>query len=802
MDGNIDIDRLASTKFGIGQPVPRNEDPMLVRGQGRYTDDLNLPGQAYAVIVRSGYAHGVINGIDTEEASQMPGVLGVFTGPDLTAAGIKNMPLGQAVPTADGSPMHRPSCPVLTSDKVRYVGDPIGVVVAETAVQAKDAAEAVLADIDPLPAVTSASAAAAPGAPQLHGGVPGNVATEFHYGDAEKVTAAFAAAAHVTRLDIPSNRIVVCPMEPRSAIAEYAPESDRWTLRVGCQGVFGLKGGLANVLGVERDKVRVLTGNVGGSFGMKSAVYPEYLALFHAAKALGRPVKWTDERGESFVSDSHGRDHEMTAELALDAEGNFLAIRLSGYGNLGAYVGRGTPIPPTANAVKNMIGVYRTPLLEVSTKIVVTNTPPVGAYRGAGRPEGNYYMERLVDTAAAEMGIDRVELRRRNHIAAATMPYKAPNGTTYDSGEFTAVLDEALAHADWDGFEARKTESRMRGLLRGRGIGDYLEVTGPPANEMGGIRFEPDGDVTIITGTLDYGQGHWTPFAQVLHQTLGIPFDRIRLLQGDSDELIAGGGTGGSKSLMASGTAIIAASEKVIEKGREIAAHVLEAAVADVEFSHGRFEIVGTDRFIDIMELATMLRRGLQLPAELPQTLDVQHIHESSPSAFPNGCHIAEVEVDPETGVVEVVKYSMVNDFGVIVNPLLVAGQAHGGVVQGIGQALMERTVFDEEGQFLTGSFTDYALPRASDAVMFRIDSHPVPAKTNPLGAKGCGEAGCAGSLPAVMNAVVDALSEYGIRHIDMPATPHRIWQAIRQARASLDRSPRAQARNSVPTLA
>jgi aerobic carbon-monoxide dehydrogenase large subunit len=350
MDGNIDIDRLASTKFGIGQPVPRNEDPMLVRGQGRYTDDLNLPGQAYAVIVRSGYAHGVINGIDTEEASQMPGVLGVFTGPDLTAAGIKNMPLGQAVPTADGSPMHRPSCPVLTSDKVRYVGDPIGVVVAETAVQAKDAAEAVLADIDPLPAVTSASAAAAPGAPQLHGGVPGNVAAEFHYGDAEKVTAAFAAAAHVTRLDIPSNRIVVCPMEPRSAIAEYDPESDRWTLRVGCQGVFGLKGGLANVLGVERDKVRVLTGNVGGSFGMKSAVYPEYLALFHAAKALGRPVKWTDERGESFVSDSHGRDHEMTAELALDAEGNFLAIRLSGYGNLGAYVGRGTPVPPTANA--------------------------------------------------------------------------------------------------------------------------------------------------------------------------------------------------------------------------------------------------------------------------------------------------------------------------------------------------------------------------------------------------------------------------------------------------------------------
>jgi carbon-monoxide dehydrogenase large subunit len=440
---------------------------------------------------------------------------------------------------------------------------------------------------------------------------------------------------------------------------------------------------LAAVLGVERDKVRVLTGNVGGSFGMKSAVYPEYLALLHAARALGRPVKWTDERSESFISDSHGRDHEMTAELALDTVGKFLAVRVTGYGNLGAYVSRGTPIPPTANAVKNTIGVYKTPLLEVSTKIVVTNMPPVGAYRGAGRPEGNYYMERLVDTVAAEMGIDKIELRRRNHIPERAMPHKAPNGTTYDSGEFTAVLNEALAQADWDGFAARKEESRKRGLLRGIGIGDYLEVTGPPANEMGGIRFEPNGDVTIITGTLDYGQGHWTPFAQVLHQQLGVPFDRIRLLQGDSDELIDGGGTGGSKSLMASGTAIVAAGEKVIAQARQIAAHVLEAAVVDVEFSRGRFTIAGTDRFIDIVELATMLRRGLQLPAELPQTLDVQHIHESSPSAFPNGCHIAEVETDPEIGVVAVAKYSMVNDFGVIVNPLLVAGQAHGGVMQG-----------------------------------------------------------------------------------------------------------------------
>jgi carbon-monoxide dehydrogenase large subunit len=416
---------------------------------------------------------------------------------------------------------------------------------------------------------------------------------------------------------------------------------------------------------------------------------------------------------------------------------------------------------------------------------VFTNTTPVGPYRGAGRPEGNYYMERLVDTAAAEMGIDRVELRRRNHIRADMMPYAAPTGMTYDSGEFTAVLDKALALADWDGFERRKAESRARGKLRGRGIGDYLEVTAPPSNEMGGIRFEPDGTVTIITGTLDYGQGHASPFAQVLTEKLGVPFERIRLLQGDSAELIAGGGTGGSKSMMASGGAIVEASEKVIDRGKQIAAFVLEAAVVDIEFTAGLFTIAGTDRAIGIMELADRIRGGLILPADLPPSLDVQHIHENAPSAFPNGCHVAEVEVDPETGVVAVVKYSMVNDFGTLVNPMLVEGQAHGGIVQGIGQALMETAVYDDDGQFLTGSYMDYALPRASDAPMFAFDSHPVPATTNLLGVKGCGEAGCAGSLPSVMNAVIDALSEYGIRHIDMPATPLRVWQAIQEARSS-----------------
>jgi len=455
-------------------------------------------------------------------------------------------------------------------------------------------------------------------------------------------------------------------------------------------------------------------------------------------------------------------------------------VRLTGYGNVGATYG--APGPSTRNAVRNTLGVYKTPLIEVTTKCVFTNTTPVGAYRGAGRPEANYYMERLVDTAAREMGIDQVELRRRNHIPPEAMPYKAPNGTTYDSGEFTDLLNKAVALADWDGFAARKEESRARGKLRGRGISDYLELTGPPGREMGGIRFEPNGDVTIITGTLDYGQGHWSPFAQVLATRLGIPFQRIRLIQGDSDELIAGGGTGGSKSMIVSGNAIVGAADKVVEAGRQIAAHVLEAAVADIEFRAGRFVIAGTDRSVGLMELAARIHAGLDLPSGLPGSLDVADIYDGPPSAFPNGCHIAEIEVDPETGVVDVVKYTFVNDFGVVINPLLVDGQAHGGIVQGIGQALRECTVYDEQGQLLTGSYMDYAMPRAEDAPLFMHDFHCVPATTNPLGAKGCGEAGCAGALPSVMNALVDALAEFGVRHIDMPATPERVWRAIRSS--------------------
>jgi carbon-monoxide dehydrogenase large subunit len=771
----LNPERISAEKFAIGQPVSRKEDPMLLRGDGRYSDDLTLPGQLYAVIVRSRYAHGILRGIDAAEARAMPGVKAVLTAKDLVDAGIKPMQAA-AGKNADGTPTPCPKQMALAQDKVRYVGDPVACVVAETLAQARDAADAVLLDIDALPAVTTGKAAAAPGAPLLYDDAPGNVAMTYHHGDAEKVAAAFASAAHVTKLSIRNSRIVVAAMEPRSALATFDPADGRYTLRLGCQGVFGMRAGLKSVLGVPVEQVRVLTGNVGGSFGMKASVYPEYPVILMAAKLLGAPVKWRDDRSDSFLSDSHGRDHECDAEMAFDKDGRILATRFDVYGNLGAYLSNATTIPPTSNTMKNSISVYATPLVEVTSHCMFTNTTPVGPYRGAGRPEGNYYMERLIETAAVEMGIDRTELRRRNHIQPEQIPYTTPAGTVYDSGDFPTVLDKALAQADWDGFNERAKESRARGKLRGRGIGQYLEVTAPPSQEMGGIRFEEDGTVTIITGTLDYGQGHASPFAQVLCDRLGVPFESVRLLQGDSDQLIAGGGTGGSKSMMASGAAIVEASVLCIEAGRKAASETLEAAVADIEFERGNFVVAGTDKAIGIMALA----------AQMPGSLDVQTIHESAPSAYPNGCHVCEVEVDPETGITEVVRYSMVNDFGVMVNPMLVEGQAQGGIVQGIGQALLEGVCYDEDGQLQTGSFMDYALPHAVHAPNMPMNSHPVPAKTNVLGAKGCGEAGCAGALPSVMNALVDALRPLGITHIDMPATPEKVWTMIQQAKAKL----------------
>jgi carbon-monoxide dehydrogenase large subunit len=780
---NLHTPSTATSAIAVGRPIARLEDAKLLRGEGRYTDDINLPGQAYAVIVRSRHAHGIIKSIDTAAAKAMPGVLGVYTGADFSGYG----PLRSNLPfkNRDGSDMKRPDRKPLPADKVRFVGDPVACVVAETLIQAKDAAEAVSIEIEPLPVLIEPEQAANAAAPRLYEEVPGNLPLDFHYGDAEKVAAAFAAAKHVVKLRMVNSRLVVNAIEPRAAIGVYDPSTDRFTLYSCSQGVMGLRAGLADILRIPVEKLRVLTYNVGGSFGMKAQAYPEQVCVLHAARALGRPVKWTDERSTSFLSDNHGRDQVQTAELALDAQGRFLALRLSGYANLGGYMGAMAPQPPTLNIVRNVASLYRTPQLEVSTKCVFTNTTYVSPYRGAGRPEGNYFMERLIDYAAAQIGIDRVELRRRNQIRPRELPYKAASGQIYDSGDFPAILQRALELSDWKGFAKRRRESRKHGKLRGIGLGCYLEVTAPANKEMGGIRFEADGSVTIVTGTLDYGQGHATPFAQVLSDKLGIPLERIRLLQGDSDALLAGGGTGGSRSMMNSGAAIVEACAKVIEQGRAIASHVLEASAADIEFVNGRFVVAGTDRGIGLLELAEQLRGGLQLPPGIPASLDVRHVSDGVPSAFPNGCHVAEVEVDPDTGRIEVVRYTSVNDFGTVINPLIVEGQVHGGVVQGLGQALLERTVYDAEGQLLSGSFMDYAMPHAADVPEIVVASHPVPAKTNPLGVKGCGEAGCAGGLASVMNAVVDALSVYGITHLDMPATPERVWQAIRSAQST-----------------
>jgi carbon-monoxide dehydrogenase large subunit len=754
----------------IGEPVQRKEDPTLLRGEGRYTDDLNEPGQAYAYIVRSNHAHGILRRVSVESAKAMPGVLAVYTAEDLAAYGPHKCALD--FKQRDGSPMKKPIRKSLTSGKVRFVGDPVACVVAETYVQAKDAAEAVELDIEALPAVTLASEAAKPGAPQLYDDVPNNVCLDFLWGEPDKVASAFAGAAHVTRLSLRNTRVVVAAMEPRAGICKY--ENDRWTLTVPGQGVWGQKGQLVDILGVPADKVRILTYNVGGSFGMKAPIYPEYVCLAHAARALGRAVKWTDERSGSFLSDHHGRDHEMTAELALNAEGRFLALRITGYGNVGAYLSTVAPQPPSMNVVRNVCGVYRIPLLEVSTKVCFTNTSPVSAYRGAGRPEANMYMERLIDETARQLGIDRFELRRRNHVTPSEIPYKNAAQMTVDSGDFGTVFEKAIKEADVANFARRKEESRKRGKLRGLGVGSYMEVTAPPNKEMGGIEFGGDKHITFITGTLDYGQGHASPFAQILSSRLGVPFESIRLLQSDSDRLLFGGGTGGSRSAMMGGSAAIQAADLVIKKGKEIAAEDLEAAAGDIEFADGKFVVAGTDRAVSLVDLSL----------KHPGKLDVMHVTEVITSAFPNGCHVCEVEIDPDTGQVDVVRYSSVNDFGVIVNPLMVEGQIHGGVLQGLGQCFMEQARYDESGQLLTGSFMDYALPRASDfPAPFGWQSHPVPATTNPLGAKGCGEAGCAGSMTSVMNAVVDALSELGIRRFDMPASPQRIWQAIQQAR-------------------
>ncbi len=768
-------------KYAIGQSVTRMEDPRLLRGEGQYTDDLNLDQQAYACFFRSPYAHGNITSLDISAAKRAVGVLTVLTSADLDSEGVLPLPCNLPMKNRDGSDMLKPPRPSLASGRVRFRGEPVALIVAESALQAKDALDLIEFEVDELPAVADAREALSDGAPQLHDSVANNMPLDWEYGDAKAVDAAFAGAHHIERLGLESNRLVVNAMEPRAAIAEYDAAADKFTFHTPSQGVFGLRNALAGaIMGVEQSQMRVRTRDVGGSFGMKSAAYPEYAPLLVASKTLNRPVKWCDERGESFVSDQHGRDSFADVSVAFDANGHILAGRVECYANVGAYL---TPVGPsmhTRNIPRNFPGGYRIDKFHARTRAAFTNTSPIGAYRGAGRPEGVYYMERILDNAARHLGIDRIELRRRNLLSPQELPYTAISELTYDSGDFPAILDAGVELGDLDGFESRRQTSLSNGRLRGLGVASYLEVTGPPSTEMGGIRFQENGRVLMVSGSLNYGQGHSGTFAQIVSSTLGVPFEQLDLLQGDSDELIAGAGSGGSRTVISAGSMLLKACDVVIDNGKKLAGHVFEAAVEDIEFSDGVFAVAGTDRRIDIMSLAQHVQSLDAVPEGVPASLDANIADDSPPSAFPNGCHVAEVEIDPETGVVELARYSVVDDFGTLINPMLVEGQVHGGIAQGVGQVLMERTVYDESGQLLTGSYMDYTLPRADDFPSMAFYSLPVPAKTNPLGAKGCGEAGTTGSLPAVMNAIVDVLNrEKGIEHFDMPATPEKVWRAL-----------------------
>ncbi len=771
-------------KFGIGQPVRRVEDRRLVTGHGRYTADISLPGQAWMAVVRSPHAHARILGIDTTAASEAPGVLAVVTAREFDPDGKAQIPCLIPMTNRDGSKAPAPPHPMLVRDKVRHVGDNVAFIVAETVQQARDAAELVEVDYEELePVVDTAAAAESP--VRVHEDLASNVAFDWQYGEEKAVEEAFARAAHVTRLEFVNNRVVCNAMEPRACVAEYDAAADRMTVWAPTQGGWMHRDVIAEaVLGMPKEKVRVLTPDVGGGFGMKSFVYPEYGMAAWAARKLGRPVKWVAERGESFLSDTQGRDHVTVAEMAFDADHRILGMRVHVTANMGAYYYFFAPFIPTGAALKVLPGVYDVKNLCYRVTGVMTNTVPVDAYRGAGRPESIYCIERLMEAAAAELGVPGPELRRRNFIPPEAMPFTTAAGETYDSGEFARLMDACMEKADWAGADRRKAEARARGKLRGIGMCYYIESTMGDPNEAAKVEFREDGTVAVYVGTQSNGQGHETAYAQVLCERLGVPFERIRIVQGDTDALPAGGGTGGSRSLTAEGTAILEASDKVIEKGRAWAAQHFEAAVADIRFADGVFRVAGTDRAIEIMELAKIARSMPNPPEGLEGGLDAEAKIQLSAWTFPNGCHIAEVEIDPETATVEIVNYNIVDDFGVVLNPLLVEGQVHGGVVQGIGQALLEHTVYDpDSGQLVTGSFVDYTMPRADDLPFFHFSTIEVPCRNNPLGVKGCGEAGSVGSCAAVMNALVDALSGLGIRHVDMPATPGRLWALLRQAK-------------------
>jgi carbon-monoxide dehydrogenase large subunit len=743
-----------------GSSPPRSEDDPLLAGRGRYTDDLRPAGCAMAAFLRSPHGHAGIRSVDAAAVLKMPGVLAVVTATDIAQAGLGAIPPAVLLPGRNGKPMFGPPIPVLATGRVRYVGEPVALVVAQTLNQALDAADAVQVEYEELPR-------SAP----LFAEAPDNVALDWAHGDAAAVDAAFQRAAHKVSVRLADTRVAPSALEPRAATGAWDGKSGRYTLTASTQGVALVRKLLAEaVFKCPPETIRVLTHDVGGGFGMKTQPYAEYAALLYAAKRCGRPVHWCATRLESFLADTHGRDGVLEGELALDADGRFLALRARTRVGIGAYASTFSAIVATNNTKNCLSSVYRIPAIHAQVTMVLTNAAPLGPYRGAGRPEAIYLVERLIEEAARTTGIDRVELRRRNLIPPSAMPYLAPSGQTYDSGEFEAVLDKALLLADWKGFAARRKASEAAGKLRGIGIGCFLEVAGgSPLNETADLRFESDGTAVLRTGAQAMGQGQMTTLPLILAQQLQVDVSRVRIVQGDSDEVPGGLPTVASRSTMMAGGAMLKAADEAIRKGKDYAGELLEAAATDIEYRAGAFRVAGTDRVLGWKELAQ--KKG--------KALDTVAAFSAPEMSFPNGCHVCEVEVDPETGVVKVVGYAAVDDVGRVIHETIVDGQIHGGVAQGLGQVLGEEVVYGEDGQLLTASFMDYILPRADDLPMLKLGHHVAPCTTNPLGVKGAGESGVAGSIPAGVNAVLDALSSRGVRNLDMPMTPLRVWQAL-----------------------
>lgn len=765
-------------EFGIGQGVSRFEDPRLVRGGGRYVDDVQLPGMVSGIVLRSPHGHARITSIDTAAAKAAPGVLAIITGADWKAAGLGDLPSHPGLKRRDGSPMYKPRYTVLAESHVRWVGDCVAFIVAETAAQALDAAELIEVAYEELPAVVSTEAAVKSDSPRVYEDCADNISFVELIGDKAAVDAAFGKAQHVVRHRFVINRVTAATMEPRGVAASYNPGDGRYTVYTPTQRPHGFRADLAAILKVGEKDVHIITGDTGGSFGMKTPIFNEIPLACYAAKLTGRPVKWISSRTEAFLSDAQARDNVTDAELALDKDGQFLAFRVKNVAAIGAYLQNN--MPAFFLNAGTLAGTYRTPAIFVDVTGVFTNTNPVRPYRGNGRPECAFVIERMVELAATELGIDSTELRRRNYIAPAQMPFKTGLTFTYDSGEFEKNMDLAIELADFAGFEKRRKEARKNGRLRGIGISNTIERAAAPGTEGAEVRFDKSGNVTMFAGSNNQGQGHETVFKQIVADRLGIHPDTIRYVQGDTDQVWFGEGTGGSRSATMGGSAFSRASDKIVEKAVAIAAYHLKLDQSDIKFADGVFSSPKTNRTMTIKEVAADAQMPARIPADMEPGLAATAVHKTPVNNYPNGCHVCEVEIDPDTGVVEIMRYSVVDDVGTVLNPMLLHGQIQGGVAQGAGQALMENIHFDSSGQLVTASFMDYAMPRAHNLSDMEVESNPVPTKTNPLGTKGAGEAGCVGALPAVTNAVINALSEFGVRHIEMPATPERVWRAMR----------------------